>query len=212
MTSFTTRYSAQSLRDPKSFQFDLAADASPPLAPLKDEVWFPLAHKVWPVCTSARLFDPTLGIRTIVIHATAGGSSAGAFSVMRDARASFHWLIPDEDEAGHGRVIWATAPETRACWHVRNACRHPDVWEGKTRINHSSLAIEIVNRANGEDPFSSWQVDAAARIVRYAWGKYPNLRHVVSHAKLDPNRRTDPGADFPWERFEAAIKRYCKRR
>lgn len=200
------------LRDPKSFQFDLPPDETPHPSPLLNEVWFPKAHAVWPDCTSTRLFDPTLGVRTIVVHATAGGSSAGAFSVMREGRASFHWLIPDEDETGHGRVIWATAPETRACWHVRNSCSHPDVWEGKTRINHSSLAIEIVNRANGRDPFSSWQVDATARIIRYAWGKYPNLRHVVSHAKLDPARRTDPGADFPWERLESAVRRYCKHR
>jgi N-acetylmuramoyl-L-alanine amidase len=44
-----------------------------------------------------------------------------------------------------------------------------------------------------------------ARIVRFCWAKYPNLTHVVSHAKLDPERRTDPGAHFPWDEFKNQV-------
>ena len=39
-------------------------------------------------------------------------------------------------------------------------------------------------------------------VVRHAWAKYPNLKHVVSHAMLDPFRRTDPSNRFHWERFK----------
>ncbi len=128
---------------------------------------------------------------------------------MRAGRASFHWLVPDEDEAAHGAHVWATAPERRAAWHVRNTCRHPAVAGGRGRLNHVSLGIEIVNAqrdaALRPDRFSDWQVEATADIVRYAWGKYPNLSHVVSHARLDPGRRTDPGPHFPWERFERLV-------
>ena len=133
----------------------------------------------------------------------------GAFSVMAAGRASFHWLVPDEDEAAHGRHVWATAPERRAAWHVRNACAHTAVCGGRGRLNHLSLGVEIVNAqtaaAAGADRFSDWQVAATAEIVCYAWAKYPNLKHVVSHARLDPDRRTDPGAHFPWERLEALV-------
>jgi N-acetylmuramoyl-L-alanine amidase len=55
------------------------------------------------------------------------------------------------------------------------------------------------------DTFSEWQVEATAGIVRYAWAKYPNLENVVSHAMLDPSRRTDPGSHFPWERFKRLV-------
>jgi N-acetylmuramoyl-L-alanine amidase len=44
-----------------------------------------------------------------------------------------------------------------------------------------------------------------ARIVRFCWAKYPNLKHVVSHAKLDPERRSDPGAHFPWDDFKRQV-------
>ncbi len=192
------------LRDPRSFQFDLPPEQRPPRAALAEK-WKPDLYAPSLQASSERVFDPVLGVRTVVIHGTAGASSDGACSVIRSGRASFHWLVPDEDEAAHGRHVWATTPERRAAWHVRNNCSHPDVWGGRKRINHSSLGIEIVNAMRGGDAFSPWQVKAAADIVRYAWAKYPNLAHVVGHARLDPERRTDPGAHFPWEEFRAAV-------
>lgn len=190
--------------NPGNYQFDLPRDGRPAEARLVER-WYPGIRESWQGCTSRRIYDPILGVRAIVIHATAGTSSAGAASVMADGRASFHWLVPDEDEWAHGRLVWACAPEARTAWHVRNGCSHPDVWGGRPRINHYSLGLEIVNAARPEDGFSRWQVEAAARIVRYAWAKYPNLVHVVSHARLDPGRRSDPGAHFPWERFRDLV-------
>lgn len=168
------------------------------------EVWYPGVKKYWERCTTRRIFNPILGIKGIVIHATAGHSSAGAVSVMRDRKGSFHWLIPDEDEPEHGQIIWATVPETLAAWHVRNSVRHPDVNQGNNKTNHWSLGIELVN-SQINDPFSEWQIKMAADIVKYCWSKYPNIEDVVSHAKLDPSRRSDPGVDFPWNTFKEIV-------
>ncbi len=122
------------------------------------------------------------------------------------AAPAFHWLVPDEDEPQHGEFVWATCHEARAAWHVRNDKSHPAVWNGHNKVNHFSLGIEIVNRQNGGgDSFSDWQVEATADIVRYCWAKYPNLRHVVSHARLDPARRVDPGSNFPWDSFKQKV-------
>jgi N-acetylmuramoyl-L-alanine amidase len=78
------------------------------------------------------------------------------------------------------------------------------------RVNNWSLGIELVNTQNVQnynDPFSEWQIRMTALIVRYAWSKYPNLRYVASHAKLDPGRRSDPGSNFPWDRFQDLVLR-----
>ena len=192
------------MADPKRYQFDLPARGRPARASL-DEAWYPGIQPYWKDSTSSRIFDAIFGVRAVVIHATAGGSSAGAVSVMKAGKASFHWLVPGEDEPQHGKLVWACAPEARAAWHVRNACSHPDVNGGARRVNHWSLGIEIVNRQTPDDGFSDWQVEATARIVRYCWAKYPNLRHVASHAKLDPGRRSDPGPRFPWPRFRQLV-------
>ena len=191
--------------DPRDYQFDLSPAGRPEPFPLAERIhnraWAAAAH-----CTGARPQPAREGVRAVVIHATAGGGSDGAVSVMTQGRASFHWLAPDEDEDAHGRFVWATAPEARAAWHVRNACSHPAVCGGARRVNDWSLGVEIVNAQNGADAFSSWQIEAAAAIVRYAWAKYPNLAHVVSHARLDPDRRSDPGTNFPWAEFESLVR------
>ncbi|NTW50634.1 MAG: N-acetylmuramoyl-L-alanine amidase [Chlorobiales bacterium] len=190
--------------DPKMFQFDLPPSGRPTDAHIP-ETWYPGIQKYWPQCSTKRIVHPINGIAAVVIHATAGASSAGAVSVMKEGHASFHWLVPDEDEPQHGHVIWACVPESLAAWHVRNDRSHPDVNGGKNKVNHWSLGIEVVNMQNNRDSFSDWQVAATAKIVRYCWAKYPNLRHVVSHAKLDPQRRLDPGAKFPWDAFKKQV-------
>lgn len=189
---------------PKSYQFDLPVNGRPADVSL-NEVWYPGIQDFWSRCTSSRIPDAILGIKAVVIHATAGSSSAGAVSVMRDGQASFHWLVPDEDEPQHGNLVWACAPEARAAWHVRNSCSHPGVNHGNNKVNHWSLGIEVVNSQNTSDQYSNWQIEATAQIVRYCWAKYPNLKHIVSHARLDPSRRSDPGVNFPWERFKSLV-------
>ncbi|MEL7683617.1 N-acetylmuramoyl-L-alanine amidase [Citromicrobium bathyomarinum] len=190
--------------DPTTYHFDLDPAQRPAHAPL-EERWWPGIRDAALKASSARIYDPIKGVRAVVIHATAGGSSAGAASVIFDGKASFHWLVPDEDEPQHAQFVWATCHEARAAWHVRNSCCHPVIWDRRGRINHWSLGIEVVNRQVRTDDFSDWQVEATAQIVRYAWAKYPNLRHVVSHAMLDPARRSDPGSLFPWEQFREAV-------
>lgn len=193
------------MNDPTLYQFDLPQNKRPQDVALSDP-WYPGVQSYWERCTTKRSVDPIFGIRAVVIHATAGSSSAGAVSVMKrqENPASFHWLVPDEDEAQHGELVWACVPEALAAWHVRNAAAHPDVNGGAGRVNHWSLGIEVVN-AQRNDPFSDWQLEYTARIVRYCWAKYPNLKHVVSHAKLDSDRRSDPGTNFDWSRFKSLV-------
>ena len=190
--------------DPQTYHFDLDPANRPANATLAEQ-WYPGIQDAATAASSSRIYDPIMGVRAVVIHATAGGSSSGAASVIFDGAASFHWLVPDEDEAQHGQFVWATCHEARAAWHVRNSASHPAIWNGNNKINHYSLGIEVVNRQAGADAFSAWQVEATAEIVRYCWAKYPNLRHVVSHAKLDPTRRSDPGSHFPWTAFTSAV-------
>lgn len=190
--------------NPKRFQFNLPKSRRPINASINEE-WYPGIRTYWENASSRRIYNPISGIRTLVIHATAGSSSEGAVSVMKAGRASFHWLVPDENEAQHEQFVWACVPESLAAWHVRNDKSHPDVWQGKNKINHHSLGIELVNTQSPTDEFSDWQIEITAKIVRYCWAKYPNLKHVVSHAKLDPERRTDPGSNFPWRWFRELV-------
>ena len=90
--------------NPATYQFNLPQRGRPSDVML-NEVWYPGIQAYWETSTSSRIFDAILGIKALVIHATAGSSSAGAISVMKEGKASFHWLLPDEDEPQHGELI-----------------------------------------------------------------------------------------------------------
>jgi N-acetylmuramoyl-L-alanine amidase len=193
--------------DPRKYHFKLPLGERPSEIILQDP-WYPGVESFWSNCTTKRTGHPIMDIVAVVVHATAGSSSEGAVSVMKlppKKAASFHWLVPDEDEPQHAHLVWACVPESLAAWHVRNAASHADVNAGATRVNHWSLGIEVVNLQKTSDAFSDWQLEATARIVRYCWAKYPNLVDVVSHAKLDPTRRSDPGVNFNWDRFKDLV-------
>lgn len=49
---------------------------------------------------------------------------------------------------------------------------------------------------------SGWPIVAVLDITFGIGDKYPNLKHVVSHAKLEPTRPSDPGKFSPWERLK----------
>ncbi len=143
-----------------------------------------------------------LPIDTIVIHATAGGSSVGAMSVTQKGTASWHALIPDEDELGHSEFIYRCVADENAAWHVLSSVEHPV--DGKRNINDRSFGVEIVNWQTNDDKFSDWQVKVTADLVRYWWSNY-NIKYLYTHAYLDPKRKSDPGHLFPWDKFMGYI-------
>lgn len=193
------------MSEPHTFLFDLPEAGRPDQFKLAEE-WYPGVRDHW-AASGSRMVDAVFGVRAVVVHATADAGSLAAMSILKGRAASWHWLVPDKGEEQHGRFAWACIPEARAAWHVGNGCSHPAVNGGRAKVNHWSLAIQIVNarQAAATGSFSEWQVHMAADIVRHCWAKYPNLRHVVSHAALDPARRGDPGAHFPWRGFKDLV-------
>src|SRR5688500_3367895 len=91
--------------DPSTFHFQLPREGRP-RDEFFPETWYPGVREIYPSKTSARRVNPVSGIVAVVIHATAGGSAAGAVGAMRDREASFHWLVPAEREEEHGQVVW----------------------------------------------------------------------------------------------------------
>jgi N-acetyl-anhydromuramyl-L-alanine amidase AmpD len=195
--------------DPQTYYFELPADQAPAFVSLAEEIHEDFG---WLTKNRARsrgrdVFDV---IDTVVVHATAGYATQHAVDTWRQVKASAHWIIPDEDEPQHGHFAWATVAEAKAAYHVGNVDYEPHLGPG-TNVNNRSLGIEIVNTQNVQDftdRFSAWQITMAAQIVLYAWAKYPNLKHVISHARLDPTRRADPGSNFPWEDFKTQVLTY----
>lgn len=198
--------------NPKDYVIKLPKYKGAPLG-IKERWWPDMNPKIWNAASTKRKY-PLEDIRVLLVHATAGSSSAGAMSVMikgnaNKKKASWQWLIPDEDEPEHGEWIWACCPESRAAWHVRGSLKHEDCWDGRSNISHFSMGVEVVNAQITSDKFSDWQYNQVSDIARYLWSspKYPNFNTVISHARIDPTRRTDPGENFDWEYLRFLVER-----
>ena len=196
------------MTDPADYHFELPPEARPP-------TYSPLAEQLHPSFgwltdkrARARPRDVYASIDTVVVHATAGYRTQHAVDRWKEVKASAHWIVPDEDEPQHGEFVWATVAEAKAAFHVRDAIDSSPLLGHGPNVNNRSLGIEVVNTQDVQqfrDPFSSWQIAVTASIVLYAWSKYPNLRHVISHACLDPGRRKDPGPNFDWIAFREKV-------
>jgi len=124
-------------------------------------------------------------------------------SVTQQRTASWHALIPDEDEEAHGQYIWRCVDDSAAAWHVLSSKQHPV--DKRTNINDRSLGIEIVNAQTDADKFSLWQVEVTADLVSH-WCSVHPIQYIYTHAYLDPERKLDPGQNFDWDRFVERIR------
>lgn len=148
--------------------------------------------------------SPNWGVReygpidTIVIHCTAGRTTEGAVATLLDPKsaASAHIVIPRAGRKGEPERTIRMVEDTSKAWHVRREV----VFMNRNDVNSRSLGIEIVNTCLKDDKYSAWQVEEAARWCRHWINRFP-IRYIVTHARLDPKRRLDPGDHFPWDHF-----------
>ena len=144
-------------------------------------------------------------IQGIVVHTAEGGTKAvniARYLSTTDRTASAHVVIDDKE-------IVDLVPDDYTAFHCRGS-------------NSKSLGLEIAYFASkwGEDPeyeescialSASWCAEKAKlynipmeRVTFEEWeaGK----KGFISHAECDPSRRTDPGANFDWDKFFGYMK------
>jgi AmpD protein len=99
-------------------------------------------------------------------------------------------------------------------------------------VNRCSIGIEIVNWGmltkrgdafythNGKrytgptpafargrywEPFTDAQYGALIRLTNNLLSLYPGITHITGHEDIAPNRKTDPGGAFDWQRIRAGL-------
>lgn len=127
----------------------------------------------------------------IVLHHTGMADTAAARARLCDpgAEVSAHWLVHENGRAE------ALVPEDRRAWHAGAGS-----WQGRPDVNSRSIGIEIANPGN--QPFPLRQMDAVAALIRQImarWGIGPE--GVIGHSDMAPDRKSDPGPRFDWNRL-----------
>jgi len=109
------------------------------------------------------------------------------FSNIRGLRVSAHFLIERT-----GRIIQFVSCNDRA-WHAGISS-----FQGRTACNDFSIGIEL----EGTDtlPYTDKQYERLASLAALLRRHYP-LGAVMGHCHIAPERKTDPGTSFDWDRF-----------
>ena len=140
-------------------------------------------------------------IKVLVIHYTADNFDT-SLATLTDKEVSSHYLIPEQPPRHHNKPrIWQLVPEEDLAWHAGVS-----FWRGSTRINDTSIGIELENRgwqktAGGKSftPFHPEQIAALIPLARDIITRYHIApQNVVAHADIAPQRKDDPGPMFPW--------------
>ncbi len=143
-------------------------------------------------------------IKVVVIHYTAEDFPS-SLATLTDRNVSAHYLIPQQppQRAGQG-TIWQLVPEDQLAWHAG-----PSFWRGATRINDTSIGIEIVNQGYRRtltglqwQPFTPAQIHVLTALVRDITRRYGiSAENIVGHSDIAPQRKQDPGPLFPWQQL-----------
>jgi N-acetylmuramoyl-L-alanine amidase len=157
-----------------------------------------------PIDTRYRSENHDSRVRYIIIHFTQL-DFARSVEVLTDnegrRRVSSHYLVGVDPP-----TIFRLVDEDRRAWHAGQS-----FWRGDTQLNSSSIGIEIVNLGDDASPnkeyadFPAAQIDAVISLVRDIARRHQIPAHrILGHSDIAPQRKTDPGPKFPWQRLADA--------
>lgn len=148
-------------------------------------------------------------IRFLVLHYTAQNFQESIISLTSN-RASAHYLVIDPDDPSYlaagfsGMQIFNLVDEQQRAWHAGES-----YWQGRTMLNDTSIGIEIVNGATDDNgiftfpPYSDVQIESLIALIKMILARYADISptRIVGHSDIAIERKSDPGAAFPWERL-----------
>lgn len=91
-------------------------------------------------------------------------------------------------------------PFQQRAWHAGESC-----FEGTERCNDFSIGIEL--EGCDDKPFEDIQYQTLAELTRELMKCFPaiNQQRITGHSDIAPERKTDPGPLFDWEKFHSLI-------
>lgn len=109
------------------------------------------------------------------------------FEQLKGVKVSSHFLVRRD-----GQIV-QFVPCCKRAWHAGAS-----TWGGRSRCNDFSIGVEL--EGSDFEPYTERQYDALARLTRYLKRAYP-IRDIAGHSDIAPERKTDPGPFFDWDKF-----------
>jgi len=132
-------------------------------------------------------------IKFIIFHYTGMKSEKAAIKKLTDSKSevSCNYFIKKNGE------IITMVPDLYIAWHAGKS-----LWKKYQSLNKNSIGIEITNpgHRHGYNRFSNSQIKSLIKLSRSLIKKYKiNLKNILGHSDIAPERKKDPGEKFPWE-------------
>ena len=141
-------------------------------------------------------------IQFLILHYTAI-DQATSLRVLSQQEVSAHYLVGNDDPV----TVWQLVDEKNMAYHAGLSD-----WKGYSRLNASSIGIEIVNLGYKDTPegrvyypFPQAQIDRVIALVKDIVTRH-HIRpeYILAHAEIAPQRKPDPGPLFPWKQLADA--------
>ena len=115
------------------------------------------------------------------------------FEGIAHLRVSAHILIRRCGE------IVQYVPFNRKAWHAGQSS-----FDGEESCNDFSIGIEL--EGCDDQPFTDAQYKELTELTEFLRGCYPAISadRIVGHSDIAPQRKTDPGPCFDWQRYRKA--------
>ncbi|WP_407409650.1 1,6-anhydro-N-acetylmuramyl-L-alanine amidase AmpD [Acinetobacter sp.] len=116
------------------------------------------------------------------------------FQTIEGMQVSAHLLI-----LRTGEVLQFVNFNERA-WHAGRSS-----YLGKAECNDFSIGIEL--EGSDDLPFSDLQYQALSQVTHALRQAYPKISsHIAGHSDIAPQRKTDPGPYFQWQKFRDLLR------
>ena len=116
------------------------------------------------------------------------------FQTIEGMQVSAHVLI-----LRTGEVLQFVNFNDRA-WHAGRSS-----YLGKAECNDYSIGIEL--EGSDDQPFSELQYQALSQVTHALRQAYPKIAsHIAGHSDIAPQRKTDPGPYFQWQKFRDLLR------
>ena len=117
------------------------------------------------------------------------------FEEIKHLRVSAHCLIRRD-----GAIVQYVPFHLRA-WHAGQSS-----YQGKEKCNDFSIGIEL--EGTDFEPFTEAQYQSLAQLTQLLISVYPLIKHnITGHSDIAPERKTDPGPFFDWQKYKNKLKR-----
>ena len=132
-------------------------------------------------------------IKFIIIHYTGMKKESSALKRLCDekSKVSAHYFIKKNGD------LTQLVPDLYEAWHAGESG-----WKKIRSLNKYSIGIEIQNTGHDfkYENYSQKQINTIVKLLKRLLKIYNiDIKNILGHSDIAPNRKKDPGEKFPWK-------------